>query len=61
MKNEELNEKKNNEIFKEIKYLRQENVNLNNEKSVLFDEYNATEQAFNEEVELRLKFEAKIN
>jgi len=37
MKNEELNEKKNNEIFKEIKYLRQENVNLNNEKSVLFD------------------------
>lgn len=55
-KNEELNEKRNIEIYKEIKSLRQENVNLKNEKTVLLDEYSATEQAFGEEINLRLKF-----
>lgn len=34
-KNEELNEIKNNQIFREIKRLREENANLKNEKSVL--------------------------
>lgn len=41
--------------------MRQENFSLSNEKTVLVDEYNATEQAFSEEVTLRLKFETKIN
>jgi hypothetical protein len=55
-KNEELNEEKNSEIFREIKRLREDNVSLNNEKTVLVEEYNSTEQAFSEEVSLRLKF-----
>jgi hypothetical protein len=47
-RNEELNEEKNGEIFREIKKLREDNVNLNNEKTVLVEEYNSTEQAFSE-------------
>lgn len=60
-KNEELNEEKNIQIFKEIRYLKEENINLTNEKDILYEDFQKTDQAFNEEVSLRLKFENRIN
>ena len=59
--NEEINQEKNAKIFKELKQLRQENSNLQNDKNVLMEDYKEAQQAFNEEVSLRLKFENKIN
>lgn len=60
-KNEEINEARNHQVYKEVKHLREQNVNLKNEKTVLQEEFNSTDQAFTEEVNLRLKFETKIN
>jgi hypothetical protein len=59
-KNDELNETKNMQIFKQVRHLKEENINLTNEKEILFEDFQKTEQAFNEEVALRLKFENKI-
>lgn len=46
--NEEINEEKNARIFKEIKFLKDENENLANEKAVLMEEFKQAEQAFNQ-------------
>ncbi len=59
--NEEINQEKNARIFKELKELREANCNLENDKNVLMEDFKEAEQAFNEEVSLRLKFENKIN
>lgn len=46
--NEEINEEKNAHIYKEIKFLKEENANLKGEKEVLLEEYKQAEQAFNQ-------------
>ena len=52
---------KNVKIYKEIKQLREENQNLINQKGVLLEQFKQAEQAFNQQVALRLKYENKIN
>lgn len=59
--NDEINQEKNAKIFKELKFLKEENGNLENEKTTLLEDFKEAEQAFNEEVALRLRYESKIN
>ena len=54
--NEDIHQQKNAKIFKELKELREQNHSLENDKQVLMEDYKEAEQAFNEEVSLRLKF-----
>lgn len=57
----ELNLKKNETVFRELKALKELNVELANDKVVLLEDYRQAEVAFSEEVSLRLMFENKIS
>jgi hypothetical protein len=57
----EMNLKKNEMVFKELKILKEQNVELTNDKIVLMEDFKQAEVAFSEEVSLRLMFENKIS
>ena len=55
------NEERNKQIYKELRQLKQENQELVADRALLLEEFKQAEQAFNNQVGLRLRYENKIN
>lgn len=56
-----MNEESNVNMVRENKRLIQDNFSLKNERNALLEDFQLTQQAFNEEVLIRIKYENRIN